>query len=153
MMTSRSLVSLRVAARPERAFWVFVGDIGAWWRPNGLFRFTTRSGRARFRARAFIERFGDDEVFEIGRITAWEPGARLAFAWRQASFAPNQITQVEVPFKPIGDETRVTVQHISWDTIRQDYVARHRFPDAVFLRPRAEWWQLLLAAGAIDDAV
>ena len=43
-MTSRILVSLRVAASPERAFDVFVGEIGTWWRPNPLFRFTTKSG-------------------------------------------------------------------------------------------------------------
>ena len=96
----------------------------------------------------FIESSGAGEIFEIGRITAWEPGARLAFTWRQASFAPDQVTQVEVRFDPIGDQTRVTVEHIGWDTIPQDHVARHRFPDVVFLRRHAEWWQLLLAAMA-----
>jgi len=102
MMASRILVSLRVAATPERAFSVFVHEIGAWWRPNGLFRFATRSpGVLAFEPEPggrFTETFGDDEVFEIGRITAWEPGARLAFTWRQASFAPDQVTQVEVRF-------------------------------------------------------
>ena len=152
MMTSRILVSLRVAATPDRAFCVFVHDIGAWWRPNGLFRFTTRSpGVLTFEPKLggrFTETFGDGEVFEIGRITAWEPGVLLAFTWRQASFAPDQVTQVEVRFDPIGEDTRVTVEHIGWDTIPQDHAARHRFPDAVFLRPHAEWWQLLLAAMA-----
>jgi uncharacterized protein YndB with AHSA1/START domain len=150
MITSRILVSLRVAATPERAFSVFVRDIGAWWRPNDLFRFTTRSpGVLAFEPEPggrFTETFDDGEVFEIGRITTWEPGTRLAFTWRQASFAPDQVTQVEVRFDPIGDETRVTVEHIGWDTIPLDHVARHRFPDAVFLRRHAEWWQLLLAA-------
>ena len=151
-MGSRILVSLRVPASPERAFSVFVHDIGAWWRPNGLFRFTTRSpGVLAFEPELggrFTETFGDGEVFEIGRITAWEPGARLAFTWRQASFAPDQVTQVEVRFDPIGDETRVTVEHIGWDAIPQHHAARHRFPDAVFLRRHAEWWQSLLAAMA-----
>ena len=96
----------------------------------------------------FIESSADGEVFEIGRITAWEPGVLLAFTWRQASFAPDQVTQVEVRFDPIGEETRVTVEHIGWDTIPQDHIARHRFPDAVFLRRHGEWWQLLLAAMA-----
>jgi len=45
-----------------------------------------------------------------------------------------------------SDQTRVTVEHIGWDTIPQDHVARHRFPDAVFLRRHADWWQLLRAA-------
>jgi uncharacterized protein YndB with AHSA1/START domain len=149
MMASRILVSLRVAATPERAFCVFVDDIGSWWRPNDLFLFTTQSpGVVAFEpglGGRFTETSGDGEVFEIGRITAWEPGSRLAFTWRQASFAPDQVTQVEVRFDPVGDQTRMTVEHIGWDTVPQDHVARHRFPDAVFLRRHAEWWQSLLA--------
>ena len=39
-MTSRVLVSLRVATSPERAFAVFTGEIAIWWRPEGLFQFT-----------------------------------------------------------------------------------------------------------------
>ncbi len=39
-MTSRILVSLRVATSPERAFAVFTGEIAIWWRPEGLFQFT-----------------------------------------------------------------------------------------------------------------
>jgi uncharacterized protein YndB with AHSA1/START domain len=148
-MTSRVLVSLRVAATPERAFNVFVHDIGAWWRPNGLFHFTPRSpGILAFEsgpAGRFTETFADGEIFEIGRITTWEPGRRLAFTWRQASFPADQVTWVEVRFEPIGDETRVTVEHVGWDTVPQDHVARHGFPDAIFLRRHAEWWQLLLA--------
>ena len=42
-MTSRVMVSLRVAATPERAFEAFAEQIGIWWRPNPLFRFTPRS--------------------------------------------------------------------------------------------------------------
>ena len=152
MMTSRILVSLRVGSTPERAFRVFVRDIGAWWRPNGLFRFTTQSpGVLAFEPEVggrFTETFGDGEVFEIGRITAWEPGVLLAFTWRQASFPPDQVTQVEIHFDAIGEETRVTVEHIGWDSIPQDHVARHRFPDAVFLRRHGECWQLQLAAMA-----
>ncbi|WIM13568.1 hypothetical protein [Enhydrobacter sp.] len=37
-MTSRILVSLRVAAGPQRAFNVFVREIGLWWRSNPLFQ-------------------------------------------------------------------------------------------------------------------
>ena len=155
-MTSRILVALRVAATPEHAFAVFVHDIGLWWRPNGLFRFTKRSpgllaiepelgGR-------FTETLGNGEVFDIGRITVWEPGARLVFTWRQEGFAPDQITRVEVRFEPVGAQTRVTVEHFGWDTVPQDHVARHHFPDAIFLRRHAEWWQALLAAMAQSAA-
>ena len=49
----------------------------------------------------FTETSANGEVFEIGRITSWQPGAHLAFSWRQASFEPDQLT-VEVRFEPIG---------------------------------------------------
>jgi uncharacterized protein YndB with AHSA1/START domain len=99
-VTSRILVSLRVAVPPERAFAAFVGEIGAWWRPNALFRFTPGApGRLAFEpglGGRLTETVADGETFEIGRITIWQPGARLAFTWRQASFAADQLTRVEV---------------------------------------------------------
>lgn len=149
-MTSRVLVSLRVSASPERAFDVFVSEIGQWWRPNELFRFTPRSpGMVAFEpglGGRFTETLPNGKVFEIGRITVWDPGHRLAFSWRQATFAPGQITHVEVRFEPVDNETRVTVEHHGWDSVPQEHVARHTMPDSVFLRRHGEWWQDLLAA-------
>ncbi|MBU6298656.1 MAG: SRPBCC family protein [Alphaproteobacteria bacterium] len=148
-MTSRILVSLRVRATPQRAFDVFVGEIDRWWEPNDLFRFTPRGpGTLAFEPNLggrLTETQADGNVFEIGRIVVWEPGAHLAFTWRQASFAPDQITRVDVRFEPVGEETRVTVEHTGWDTVPQDHVARHHFPDDVFLQRHGEWWQKLLA--------
>jgi uncharacterized protein YndB with AHSA1/START domain len=83
-------------------------------------------------------------VFEIGRIHRWEPPSRLAFGWRQATFAPDQATEVEVSFEAVGDETRVTVEHRGWDSVPASHVARHGFPNTVFLQRHAEWWQALL---------
>jgi len=147
-MTSRILVSLRVGAAPDRAFDVFVRQINDWWQPNGLFQFTPRSpGTLAFEPALggrLTETDSNGDVFEIGRVTAWEPSSRLAFSWRQASFAPEQVTHVEIRFEPVGKETRVTVEHAGWDTLPQDHVARHHFPDAVFLRRHAEWWDTLL---------
>jgi uncharacterized protein YndB with AHSA1/START domain len=149
-MSSRVLVSLRVAATPEHAFEVFTREIHLWWRHNDLFRFTPRSpGRLAFEPReggSFTETLTDGKVFEIGRITTWEPGRRLAFTWRQASFRDGEITQVEIRFEPVGHETRITVEHLGWDSVPQEHVARHGFPDGVFLRRHGEWWQALLAS-------
>ena len=40
---------LRVDATPERAFAAFTGEIGRWWRPNGLFQFSVgRTGELAF---------------------------------------------------------------------------------------------------------
>jgi uncharacterized protein YndB with AHSA1/START domain len=149
-MTSHILVSLRVAATPARAFEVFTREIGAWWQPNGLFRFTRKSpGQLKFEpglGGRLIEIWPDGEVFEIGRITQWEPGVLLAFTWRQETFAPGQLTNVEVRFEPVGDETRVKVEHYGWDRIPQEHVARHHFPDPLFLHRHGEWWQELLGS-------
>jgi uncharacterized protein YndB with AHSA1/START domain len=149
-VTSRILVSLRINATPERAFDAFVNEIGAWWRPNALFHFTPYSpGKPAFEPKLggrFTETSATGEVFEIGRIVGWEPGARLAFTWRQASFSTGQVTHVEVRFEAVGNETRVTVEHRGWETVPQEHVARHRFPDSVFLQRHGAWWQGVLGS-------
>jgi len=147
-VSSKILVSIRVAATPERAFEAFTSEIGEWWRPNSLFRFTRNSptvmsfepglgGR-------LAETSSDGGVFEVGRITVWEPGMRLAFTWRHQSFSADQITEVEVRFEGVGNETRVTVEHCGWDTVPAEHDARHGFPDVIFLQRHGEWWQALL---------
>jgi uncharacterized protein YndB with AHSA1/START domain len=149
-MSSRVLVALRVKASPARAFEAFTADIGTWWRPNPMFQFTPRDpGVLSFEpgeGGRLIETLPDGKVFEIGKIDAWEPPTRLVFGWRQATFAPDQATQVAISFEAVGDETRVTVEHTGWDSVPAAHVARHGFPAAIFLRRHAEWWQLLLAS-------
>jgi uncharacterized protein YndB with AHSA1/START domain len=148
-VSSRILVALRVPATPERAFAAFTEEIGAWWRPNGMFNFTPRSpGVLSFETGPqgrLVETLPSGKVFEVGKVRAWEPPSRLVFGWRQAAFAPDQDTEVEVTFEQVGAETRVTVVHTGWDTVPQSHVARHGFPDGLFLTRHAEWWQGLLA--------
>ncbi len=82
-MTSKVYVALRVRATPERAFQAFVEEIGAWWRPSPLFETTPRPGRLSFEpgpSGRLIETRAGGKVFEIGRITAWEPPRRLVFS-------------------------------------------------------------------------
>ena len=149
-MSSRVLVALRVAASPERAFEAFTGEIGQWWRPNPLFAFTPRDpGMLSFEpgeGGRLIQTLPGGRIFEIGRVRVWRPPERLVFGWRQATFAPDQETEVEVRFEPVGSETRVTVEHRGWDSVPAAHVARHGFPDPVFLRRHGEWWQALLDA-------
>jgi len=148
---SAVIVSVRVKASPARAFAAFVEDIALWWRPSGLFQLTPRGdGVLRFERPGphgrLIAELPNGKVFEVGAVTAWAAPTHLAFAWRQASFAPEQTTHVEVAFEPLGDETRVTVTHRGWDAIPQDHVARHNFPLDVFQRRQGEHWRALLAA-------
>jgi uncharacterized protein YndB with AHSA1/START domain len=91
-----------------------------------------------------VQTLKSGKVFEIGRIRRWEPPHRLVFGWRQATFAADQATEVEVSFEAVGDETRVTVEHHGWDSVPASHVARHGFPDDIFLRRHGEWWQALL---------
>lgn len=145
---SAVLVSLRVPASPEEAFDIFTAEIAAWWQPSALFQLTPRGdGTLSFEEEArLITTLPNGKVFEIGRVTAWQRGQRLAFSWRQASFAPDQITHVEVRFEAVGAETRVTVEHRGWNTIPQDHVARHGFPLATTQMRLAEYWRAQLAA-------
>jgi uncharacterized protein YndB with AHSA1/START domain len=136
-----------VRATPERAFAVFTADIGAWWRPSGLFATTPRApGRLAFEDGRLVEYLADGKVFEIGRVLDWSPPNRLRFSWRQASFPPDVATEVEVRFEPVGAETRVTVEHRGFDQVPQDSAARHGFPDHALLARLGDWWRGLLSA-------
>jgi uncharacterized protein YndB with AHSA1/START domain len=149
-MTSSVFVALRVPADPARAFEAFTREIAAWWQPNRLFQITRHGdGELAFEPGAggrLVTRLANGETFEIGRISVWEPGKRLVFAWRQASFAPEQSTQVEVLFEPVGEDTRVSIEHRAWDTIPSEHVARHGFPEHTTLRRVADWWRASLTA-------
>lgn len=148
-MTSKVFVALRVKASPERAFAAFVNEIGAWWRPNGLFQTTPRApGRLSFETGEggrLVETLANGKVFEIGKVLAWEPPGRLVFSWRQANFPPDLHTEVEVRFEPVGDETRVSVEHRGFDQVPEG-AARHGFPDQVLLMRLGDWWRTLLTS-------
>ena len=145
-MSSKILVALRIAAPPDVVFDAFTDDIALWWRPNTLFAFTPRSpGVMAFEDGRLVERLPTGKVFEVGQVSIWERGARLVFGWRQAAFTPDMHTEVEVRFEPVDEGTRVTVEHRGWDTVPAPHVARHGFPDGIFLQRHGEWWRTLLA--------
>jgi uncharacterized protein YndB with AHSA1/START domain len=147
-VTSKVYVALRVKATPERAFVAFVEEIGAWWRPNGLFQTTPRPGALSFEpgeGGRLIETRAGGKVFEIGRILVWEPSRRLVFSWRQANFPPDLHTEVEVGFEAVGEETRVSIEHRGFDQVPAG-AARHGFPDSVLLMRLADFWRAQIAA-------
>ena len=149
-MTAAVIVALRVAASPLRAFEAFTADIGQWWVHNPLFMLTPRGdGRLRFEPGVggrLIAAFADGEEFEVGRVVVWQPGERLALSWRQASFAPGQSTALDVRFEPVGEATRITVEHRGWDTIPRDHAARHGFELLLFQHRQVDHWRSLLAS-------
>lgn len=149
-MTAAVIVSIRVGAPPLRAFQAFTEEIGNWWRPNGLFSLTRQGdGRLRFepgQGGRLVAELPDGSEFEVGRVNIWMPGERLALSWRQASFAPDQSTELDVTFEPVGDETRVTVEHRGWSRIPQEHAARHGMELILFQHRQVEHWRTLLAS-------
>jgi uncharacterized protein YndB with AHSA1/START domain len=154
-VTSKVYVALRVKATPERAFDAFVGEIGAWWRPNMLFQTTPRPGVLSFEppdasgeGGRLIETRAGGKAFEIGRIVTWDPPRRLVFAWRQANFPPDLHTEVEVAFEAVGEETRVSVEHRGFHEVPAG-AARHGWPDQILLLRLADFWRGQIAAAKI----
>jgi uncharacterized protein YndB with AHSA1/START domain len=151
-MTSRVVVAIRIEADPMTVFEAFTRDIGLWWRHEDFFRFTPRSpGVLSFeppgadgQGGRLIETLASGKVFEIGRVSVWDPGARLVLGWRQATFGPDHATEVEVRFEAIGEETRVTVEHRGWDSVPQSHVARHGLQLTNFLDRQGRQWRASL---------
>jgi Activator of Hsp90 ATPase homolog 1-like protein len=151
-MTSRVIVSIRVPCSPIQAFEVFTEEIGDWWVHNDLFRLSRRSpGALAFeppddtgRGGRLIERLSNGETFELGPVRTWSPGERLVVGWRHASFGPEHATEVEIRFEPMGEETRVTVEHRGWDSVPQAHVARHGFPLQMTNQRQGDQWRASL---------
>lgn len=154
---SRVLVALRVPATPTRAFAAFTGEIGQWWRPNGLFQFTPgrADGMLTFEPGPdgrLVENYPDGDAFVVGHVRVWEPPHHLVLSWRQTEFAPGEETELHVRFEAVepaagnAAETRVVVEHYGWDRIPPEHAARHGLPLGTIQLRFAEWWQEHLAA-------
>ncbi|MEZ4447952.1 MAG: SRPBCC domain-containing protein [Nannocystaceae bacterium] len=148
---ARASVSLKVP--PALAFEIFTAEIDQWWR-RGLRYRIARDGRGILHlepgvgGRLFesFELHGRTKVIETGRITAWEPPARLCFEWRAVNFKPDEKTEVEVEFTATATGTMVTVTHRGWAAIRPDHPARHHLEAAPFLAMMGRWWGDLLSS-------
>lgn len=152
-MSSAVIVSLRVKASPARAFDLFTQEIALWWRPNPLFQLTPRGdGVLRFdggEGGRLITALPDGQEFEIGQVSTWVHGERLAFSWSPATFSKELTTQVIVSFEGSGEETRIIVEQRGWSEIPQDHVARHGFPLGQFQLRLGEHWRALLDSAAV----
>jgi uncharacterized protein YndB with AHSA1/START domain len=140
-------VSVFVAVKPADAFAVFTEETDLWWRRGLKYRLAgRRPGVLCFEpgvgGRLFesFETESGTQVYETGRITVWEPPRRLVVKWRNANFASNESTELEVLFEPSGTGTRVTVNHRGWAALRPDHPARHGLAGAAFSRMMGLWW-------------
>jgi uncharacterized protein YndB with AHSA1/START domain len=140
-------VSVSVEVEPDDAFRIFTEQIDQWWRRGLRFRHAgTRRGFIRIEPRAdgrlfeSFESASGESVVEVGRVRVWEPPRRLVFSWRNANFAADEITEVEVEFRPMQSGTLVCVTHRGWAALREDHPARHGLVGAGFARMIGLWW-------------
>jgi uncharacterized protein YndB with AHSA1/START domain len=147
MKNDQVRVSVQVRVPPEAAFDVFTKEVELWWRTGPKFRNAgKRSGKIQFECalggRLFEtwEGASGAQLFEVGKITAWEPPRRFVFEWRASNFEPHELTEVEVTFEALGAGTMVTVVHRGFSKLRADHPVRHGDADAAFLRRMAMWW-------------
>lgn len=119
------VATVRVGVPPARAWATFTTRIGEWW-PAG----THSIGEAKVvevvldgRLDGQIEeRWADGTVHYWGRITDWEPPARLAFWWRPTLDTTREPTEVEVVFTAVDGGTEVRLVHTGWERLGVDAV-------------------------------
>jgi uncharacterized protein YndB with AHSA1/START domain len=108
-------VHVRVA--PERAFEVFVDEIGRWWPLHEGYSFgRERADKVFIEPREggrFYERFTDGDEFTVGTVSAFEPPRRLVFTWKSPEWRGP--TEVEVMFTPEDGGTLVRLEHRGWE--------------------------------------
>lgn len=79
-------------------------------------------------------------VLEVGKIRVWDPPQLLVFSWRNANFAAEERTEVEVAFSGVAAGTLVTVTHRGLTELRPDHPARHGLANQAFIRMMGLWW-------------
>jgi uncharacterized protein YndB with AHSA1/START domain len=115
-----------VEASPQEAFRIFTDEIGIWWRRNTPYWNDSQRGLSvRIEPGVggrFVEIYDLDEGtgFEVGRVTAWEPGSRLALTWTQIGWPKDVATDIEITFEPRGDGTLVRLKQSGFERIGPD---------------------------------
>lgn len=115
-------VTIDVACPPDHAFDTWTRRFATWW-PKGH----TVTGEADVAVvlepgvgGRIFERTVDGREIDWGRVTAWEPPARLAYRWHIRRDAADA-TDVEILFAPAaGGTTRVEILHTGWERLGAD---------------------------------
>jgi uncharacterized protein YndB with AHSA1/START domain len=113
-----------VDASPEDAFALFTEDIGLWWRRDTPY-WNDRERGLSVRIEPglggrFVEVYDleDGSGMEVGRVTAWQPGRRLALSWTQADWPGGATTDLEITFAPLPDgRTAVSLEHSGFERV------------------------------------
>jgi uncharacterized protein YndB with AHSA1/START domain len=114
---------VRVPASPEDAFAMFTEEIGLWWRRGTPYWNDAERGLSvriePYVGGRFLEVYDLDSGtgFEVGRVTAWEPGRRLGLTWTQVGWPPGTSTDVEVTFEPVEGGTSVRLEQRGFERV------------------------------------
>jgi hypothetical protein len=146
-------VTVLVEVAPEVAFEVFTRETDLWWRRGPRFRPAGRlPGVLHLEPGVGGRLFEtssegpDARIFEVGRVTVWDPPAHLVLEWRGSNFAPGEKTEIEVHFAPTASGTLVTLEHRGWAALREGHPARHGLVGSAFTRMIGSWWGELLSS-------
>jgi uncharacterized protein YndB with AHSA1/START domain len=117
--------SVDVPVGPDEAFRAFTDEIDDWYeRGPHSWNDPERAVAIRFEGGRLLEVYEEGEPYELGLVTAWEPGRRLAFAYRSVHLPPEPETEVEVRFEPVAGGTRVTLEHRGLERMPPDVYAQ-----------------------------
>lgn len=148
MSAAGVIVSLRIKAGCEAVFRAFVEDLDLWWQRGPKFRFGGESRLHFFPGPdgRVVEETAAGPAFERGLVRVWEPPYRIVFEWKFVNFAPGETSELEVTFAPVGEETRVSIEHRGLERLRADHPARHGAADPAFQVRIGHWWREILEA-------
>ena len=59
-------------------------------------------------------------VIEVGRVVRWQPSEEIVLEWHAADWQPAEVTSLGMRFEPVGDGTRVTLEHREWGNLLGD---------------------------------
>jgi len=119
--------TLELGVPPERAFDLFVNNMGEWW-PLGTHSVSTDEAqdvRIDGRVGGMLREVTRDGVeHEWGVITSYHPGERIQFTWHPGT-PEDASTRVDVRFDATDSGTLVTLVHSGWE-VRGDDARRIR---------------------------
>jgi uncharacterized protein YndB with AHSA1/START domain len=119
---------IAVPASPAVAFRVFVEQIGRWWPLEELSVFGDRSrvGFEGSEGGEIVETGPDGQRSVWGSVTSWRPGEEVAFTWHPGRDAENA-SRVSVTFRPVADQTLVSLVHSGWEVFADPAAARAEY--------------------------
>ena len=117
-------LSFEVDCAPDHAFMTWTERIATWWPADH-----TVTGEAHLQVVVegrvggrIYERTTSGLEHEWGEVVAWEPPDRLVYLWHLRRDRADA-TEVEIRFRPVGDATRVEIEHRGWERLGADGTA------------------------------